>query len=246
MLIEHLKKTYADRCRRNPQYSLRAFARSLNIDSSTLSAILRGKRPLTAKTAQHLIEALGIRNPQESNELLLGVIGSKPNQTPDYNELTMEAAEVISSWEHFAILAVLELDDFQANNSNIARRLNLPLGLAIEALGRLELLGLAENHDGKWKLTGKNLATPANISSTVLREPLRQCIEKSLQSLENDPLEMRDFSGMTMAISSKKLREAKRMILEFRRKLSAYLEDGTKDSVYRLNIQLFPISKEKP
>lgn len=244
MLIEHLKKTFADRSRKNPQYSLRSFARSLDIDSSTLSAILRGKRPLTAKTAKRLIEALEIRDPRESNELLLGSLGETA-AVPSYETLSLEVAEVISSWEHFAILALLELDGFRAQNKTIARRLNLPLGIVIECLNRLELLGLVKQKSDTWVLTGKNMATPSNVPNSALRETLRQCIAKALESLEKDPVESRDITGTTMAISSKKLPEARRLIQDFRRNLSAFLEAGSKDAVYRLNVQLFPLSQEK-
>jgi transcriptional regulator with XRE-family HTH domain len=41
----------------NPRYSLRSFARSLSVDHSALSQILRGKRRLTART----VHALGRR-----------------------------------------------------------------------------------------------------------------------------------------------------------------------------------------
>ena len=70
MLIELLHKTYLDRRKRNPNYSLRAFARSLKIDSSTLSALIRRKRPLTQKTAQRLIKNLGFENSEMIRAIL--------------------------------------------------------------------------------------------------------------------------------------------------------------------------------
>lgn len=243
MLVEHLQKTFAERCRKNPQYSLRSFARSLQLDSSTLSAILRKKRPLTAKTAKRLIEALDIRDPHKCQELLLGSLGESAAPVPSYTDLSLEAAEVIGSWEHFAILALLEIDGIRGNNRLIAKRLGLPLGLVMEATHRLESLGLVKKRGDALVLTGKNMATFTRVPSQALREPLRQCILKALDSLDNDPLEKRDVTGITMAVSSAKLPEAARMIQDFRRNLSAFLEDGPKDSVYRLNVQLFPMEK---
>ena len=70
MLIELLHKTHSDRHKRNPNYSLRAFARSLKIDSSTLSALIRRKRPLTQKTAQRLIKNLGFKNSEMIRAIL--------------------------------------------------------------------------------------------------------------------------------------------------------------------------------
>lgn len=245
MLIEHLQRTYAERCRRNPQYSLRAFAKSLDIDSSTLSALIRRKRPLTAKTAQRLISNIGITDPSHAQALLLGVLGENPENTPEYQQLELEAAEVISSWEHFAIRSLLQLDSYRPNTKQIARRLNIPHGIALEALNRMEKLGLVVQQGEVWTDTGKNLATPSNVPNLALRGALRQCIVKAIDSLEKDPIDVRDMSGITMAISTRKLPEARKLIMDFRRKLCAFLEDGHKDAVYRLNIQLFPLSQEE-
>lgn len=245
MLIEHLERTFAERSRKNPQYSLRAFARALELDSSTLSSLIRRKRPLTAKMAKKLIERLEIKDPAQSQMLLLGAIGTPDtNSGPHYDVLSMETAEVISSWEHFAILSVLELDRFKADSRSISHRLNVPIGIVLDCLTRLEKLGLVQSKKGIWSLTGKNMSTPNDIPSATLRRHLRQYIERGLESLENDPVDRRDITGITMAIDAAKLPEAKKLIQDFRRRLAAVLENGKKNSVYRLNVQLFPLSKE--
>ena len=61
-LLIYLQSAFAQRKTKNPKYSLRAFAQSLNIDSSTLSAILGGKRPITAKRAVKILERLEIKD----------------------------------------------------------------------------------------------------------------------------------------------------------------------------------------
>ncbi|MGZ3656655.1 MAG: TIGR02147 family protein, partial [Bdellovibrionota bacterium] len=227
----------------NPQYSLRAFAKSLEIDSSTLSALIRRKRPLTAKTAQRLIANLGITDPSHSQSLLLGVLGQSDEAAPEYQQLDIEAAEVISSWEHFAIRSLLQLDGYRPNTKQIARRLNIPHGITLEALNRMARLGLVVQQGEIWLDTGKNLATPVNsVPNAALRGALRQYMVKAIDSLEKDPLDSRDMSGITMAIAAKKVPEARKLILDFRRRLCAFLEDGQKNSVYRLNVQLFPLA----
>lgn len=246
MLVEHMKRTFAERCRKNPSYSLRAFSRSLGMDSSTVSAILKGKRPLTIKTAQKIVEGLNITNPMEAQALIMGTFVKEEKEAlPSYSELAMQSAKAISSWEHFAILALLEIPDFKGMERSISERLNIPFGIVSECLVRLEKLDLVKNENGAWKLTGKNMATPSQIPSAALREGHRQYISKALESLESDAVDVRDISGITMAVSRSRLSEAKAMIQDFRRRLSAYLEEGKKDAVYRLNIQLFPLSQEK-
>lgn len=247
MLIDHMKKVFAERSRKNPSYSLRAFSRSLNMDSSTVSAIINGKRPLTIKTAMKIVEGLQIKNGAEIQSLISTTfINEKKVDTPEYSEIEIETAEAISTWQHFAILALLETKNFNHTERAISDRLMIPIGIVLDCLSRLEKIGfIVRNKNGNWALSKKNIATPSNIPSGALREGHRQNIMKALQSLDNDPVELRDISGVTIAVSRAKLDGAKKLIMEFRRNLSQYLEDGNKDSVYRLNIQLVPLSKEK-
>jgi uncharacterized protein (TIGR02147 family) len=246
MLIDHMKQTFAERCRKNPAYSLRAFSRSLGMDCSTVSSIMKGKRPLTIKSARKILNGLDIVNPVQAQAMIAETFTDKKNDTKlDYQQLSIESAEAISFWQHFAILAALELKGFKATDRNISERLTIPLGVVWECLDRLEKLGLVNKAASVWELTGKNISTPSDIPSAVLREGHRQHIKKALQSLDEDPVEVRDISGITMSISKARLKEAKKMIQEFRRNLSTLLEHGSRDAVYRLNVQLFPLSREK-
>ncbi len=58
---EFLRRQLAQRCTDNPQYSLRAFAKSLRTDHSSLSQIMRGKRRLTTETIRALAKEFGRR-----------------------------------------------------------------------------------------------------------------------------------------------------------------------------------------
>jgi hypothetical protein len=49
-----LETEFARRRRVNPRYSLRAFARSVNLEHSTLSQLLRGKRVMTWKSIREI------------------------------------------------------------------------------------------------------------------------------------------------------------------------------------------------
>jgi uncharacterized protein (TIGR02147 family) len=116
--------------------------------------------------------------------------------------------------------------------------------VALQSLERLKKLDLVEFKSGRWVATGKSLATQTDIPNAALKSANRQYLEKALVSLEVDPVEIRDVTGITMAIDAKKLPIAKEMIRDFRRNLARVLETGNKSAVYRLNVQLFPISKE--
>ena len=55
-----LQEELAKRCARNPRYSLRAFARYLALDHSTLSQLLRGRRRFTARTVERIGKRLAL------------------------------------------------------------------------------------------------------------------------------------------------------------------------------------------
>jgi transcriptional regulator with XRE-family HTH domain len=246
MIVEHLKRVFADRSRSNTSYSLRAFAKSLDLDSSTLSAILNGKRPVTLKMARKLIEGLGITDPKEAQMLLLATLtGESDDVEIPYTELAMEAAEAIASWQHFAILSLLELKTFKASPKNISARLNIQIVIVLDCLARLERLGLVEKREGHvWAVVRKDMATPVDIPSKAIREGNRQYIMKSLESLENDTVDLREISGVTLAVSKARLKDAKKLIRDFQMRLATFMESGHKTAVYRFNVQLFPLSKE--
>jgi len=49
------------RCKKNPRFSLRAFARTLEVEPSALSKILHGKRALTPKMLMRMANQLGLQ-----------------------------------------------------------------------------------------------------------------------------------------------------------------------------------------
>ena len=249
MLIDHLRNEFAARTRANPRYSLRSFSKSLKIDSSTLSALLRNKRPLSVKTARRLLDTLEIADPQTRQRIFAETFVATPHDEDAaediYTEIDLATFATISAWEHFAILAVLEISLVRPDVNSIARALDIPAGTAMLALTRLEKLELVYNQFGRWRLTGRNLTTAHNIPNDALKLANRQNIEKALESLEKDSIAIRDITGITIAINARKIPEAKKRIAEFRRSLAKFLEKGKKTAVYRLNLQLFPLTHEE-
>ena len=81
------------------------------------------------------------------------------------------------------------------------------------------------------------------MESQALRISHRQSIEQALLALNEIPIELRDITSITMAIDLKRLPLAKKIIKEFRLKMSDVLEKGDQSEVYNLNIQLLPVSR---
>ncbi len=247
MLVDYITQQFKQRRLAQPRYSLRRFAVDLGEDSSTLSALMKGKRPLTPKTAQRLAGKIAPDDPQLRDRFILAAV--QPDVKPQPKSFAALAATdyaSIHSWEHYAILSLLEVKNVRTTPRALARRLGLDDRQVTAALSRLYRLGLTKTHNGRLVPSGCQLTTTNDVPSSVLRQANRQYIEKALVSLETDPVDRRDITGITMAIDPEKLPEAKRMLLDFRRELASCLESGDKQDVYRLNLQLFPLSKGRP
>jgi uncharacterized protein (TIGR02147 family) len=234
---------------RRPNFSLRAFALKIGISAPELSEILRGKRKASARIIERVSQRLPL-SPEESEALLETVRQDKTdsnlaaqNQRPSL-QLNMDHFKAISDWFHFAILSLAETEDFSDNPAWIARRLNISLTQTKEALARLERLGMLERTEGgALKATGVQYATSDEIANVSLRNSHSKDLELAQKSLEQDEIEDRDFTAMTLAIDPKKLPMAKKMIREFRDRLGTFLESESKTEVYKICMQLFPLTK---
>jgi uncharacterized protein (TIGR02147 family) len=244
-----LQSELVKRVKKNPKYSLRAFASSLNVSHSALSQILRGQRPLTGKAIKKLGEGLGL-DPEQLNGFLQGTALAEANieaSNSAFSDLTMDSFQVIADWYHFAILELLLCGNFQPDMKVIARQLGISVAevsAAVERLIRLKMLEIKPN--GKWvDLTIGNTTTVAHpFTNVALKKLQRQILEKAMAALEEIPLEMRDQTGMLMAVDSRKLAGAKEIIKNFRRQMADYFgKCKDHDHVFQLSVSLFPVTQ---
>lgn len=240
-----LHREFLQRCQANKNYSLRAFARDIGIDHSTLSQILRGKRVITMKAYQRLSEKFDLT--QTQNDAFIETI--KKNIRKDeagFLEIQSTMFQLISEWYHFAIFELVTVRSFEANATWISKALSITEAEASAALDRLIKVGLV-----RMTSTG-NLVQEASMITTIGNHFTNDAFQRlqegvlslGLQSLKKVPLEKRDQTSVTMAINSKRLPEAKRRIKTFRRKLCQYLQkDADRDSVFQLGVSFYPLTQ---
>lgn len=248
---------------KNSRYSLRAMAKKLGLSPGRLSEIMNGRRRLTTQMAMRIADRLEY-GPDKRAEFL-GTVDDARNDAsnpraaiptaalpaplkslrqPKYDPLEMDRFHVIADWYHFAILSLIETTDFNSSPDWISKRLGISIAQAESALERLQSTKLISiSAKGRVRSTGKNIETPTDIASTALKRSHRQTLEQAIEAIYEVPLNERDITSMTMAIDSKKIPQAKKLIRDFRKKMAAFLENGPADEVYNLNIQLLPITK---
>ncbi len=258
----YLQQEFNSRCQRNPNYSLRAFARDLDMWPSKLSEVLNEKCGISSGTAKTLSKRLRL-SPDESAHFM-ALVESEHSRSParkraaiekvkvvgaalGFSELDLERFKVISDWIHFAILELCDVVDFQSNEKWIATRLGVSAGEVKEAVARLRTFGLlATDSNGRWVQTTTDLAAPEFFPSREKRNHHAQILNKSMAAIDRFASHERDFSSMTMAIASEQMEEARTAIRTFRRSFTRRFQaNKNKDRVFSLAIQFFPLD-DKP
>lgn len=231
---EKLRLELVKRCKSNSRYSLRAFSRFLEVEPAYLSKLLSAKRNFTPKTIQHFCKNLG----WDFQEINL------PNHSR-FESLSEDKFKLLSDWYYFAILELLEIKGFKLSARSVSKRLPINLIQAQDAIDRLTRLGLIKKVNEQWK-SQPNTTLDMGDTSVPLRVLQKQLLQLAEQALDEVSVSRRDQSGVTMAIDSKLLPEAKERIKKFRRELNAFLQEGRNcDEVYQLTISFFPLTTKE-
>lgn len=234
--------------RNNPHYSLRAYARDIGIHPATLSQIINGKRALPVKDAEKVIQKLNL-TPKEKSLFLNSLTKNKNfdqikiDEEDDRLVLDESYYKIIAEWEHYAVLELFNIVDFQRTKEDVARRLDLTMNRTDVVIHNLVVCKLIEiDSEGKLCKIPSDVRTTEDIVNQALRDSHKEAMQMGISKIDEYGVNERDFSSSTLAIDMRKLPEAKQLIREFRKKMAALLADGEHTEVYQLAIQFYPLS----
>ncbi len=264
LIQERLRQRMLEAKLKNPQVSVRGLAKQLKLPAGTVSLVLLGKRKLSSKLAMKFADALYF-DPMERARLeaafstekkpsrkskgsLLSKSETEEKFKPEALKLSADQFHVMKDWYYFAILNLTYTDDFKNEPEWIASRLNLKPEEVTDAIERLENLGLLKvNTQGKLKRTHKQLSTSDQIQNLSLRYSHYQNLELAKKSLDQNEINDRDFSWLTLPVNFDRMNEMKIMIREFQDQfLEKFGEEKNVTEVVRVAVQLFPLTTIKP
>ena len=242
----------------NPNYSLRAFARDLDVSPSVISRALHAEREISASTARRLVVALKLSEAEaelffnsvseeakkfvKKRNNLLGKAPDEPNPE-SWGLISNENFPAIASWKSYAILEGLGLSD-RRSLGEICQSLGISEEEGRVILSRLVQEGLVvEKPEGGFEKKRK-FTRMANIfeSSESLRGHQAEFLEHSRRALETVPIENRVHMTAMLAIDPQKVDRARLMIDEFIKKLSDVITVHPQKEVYWLGCSLIPVS----
>ncbi len=244
--IEQLSKEFRTRRERNAAYSLRSFSRDLKINPGRLSQYFSGQRSVTQNSALQIMNQLSL-SPQERAEWMgVSLLNAKMEIQSEPALLDQKVFELISEPIHFTILSLIETRSFFNNPRWIASRIRSSVPEVLQSLQLLKDLGLIiEKNETLAVVHQAGVRSSDGVQNAALRRAHEKQLSQAIESLDRIPLELRDITSITVAANTAKIPEAKALIKDFRRKLAALLECTDADEVYRIQIQLIPITEIK-
>lgn len=250
--------------KKNPQFSVRQWAKKMGLQSHTLLTLLiQGKRPLRVKHAKFLSLGLGLSMKEnlffqtliqyeaassiEEKELCkMWLVEQNPGQ--DFTTRELDEFSVISDWIHMAILGASRLKDFDGKPETLKNRIGSKTSVheIRSAMNRMMEMGLLEKQaDGNLWPAYQRITNKDDVANAGARKYHQQVIELAKNAIEEQGVTEREYQSLSIAIRKEDLDLAKEMIKKFRMQFVQALGLQTReaDELYQLNVQFFRLTE---
>lgn len=259
----YLHDYYEARRAEDAFFSYRFMARKVGMDHGYLVKLLQQKVHLAEGHLGKFIGFCGLKGRDEDYfRTLVHFNKSKnPDQTAILFEKLMNLAgveahpvekdqfEYYSAWYHSAIRALLGHMKYDGEAGVLAKALNPPVPerQVVESVQLLERLKLVrKDEEGLYKPTEALITTGGNLQAAAVRQFQHEMIRLADEALERHPKDQRDISSVTISIEASDLGEVRSRIAALRQSLMSLASmSASADSVFQLNVQLFPLSRIK-
>lgn len=246
-------------------WSFGLWSKSLGLKTtSSLTKIIQGQREpgpqitdkfvryfgFDHKQAQYfrdLIRLQKIKNDSRLSVMLMEKIGKDFPQS-SLRLMDNKSFLIISNWYYLALRELVRIKGFQENPDWIVEQFQFKItgrevSQAIKIL--IEMGLLKRDKSNNLIIVDGRLDTSNDISSEAIRRYHEQMLEHAKAAVRKFNVEEREITSTTLVMNSKQIGIAKELIREFKQKFEQLLEDESGDRVYQIQIQLFPLTKNK-
>ena len=261
---------YYDERKRTSAFTWRDFARDAGFSSAVyLKYVCEGKKNLSIAAAGSVANAMGLAGFENTYFVLM--VSYAHAKSDVAKRAAFEERCALARAHKVRVLGNEEFDYFKSWKNPVLRELAphmpgaKPLEMAHACKQKISAAEVSETLDflvkanllkkdksGNYVQTDKSLSMgPVDAVPVAARDMQRQMGEFAVNALDM-PLSERDMSGLTMGLTRRAYDRIRKEIADFRRRIVAIAsEDDETEQVYRLNLQLFPLSerldcKEKP
>ena len=253
---------YYDERKRCSAFSWHAFAQKAGFSSDVyLKYVCEGKKNLSVGSAGSVANAMGLVGFEYDYFVLMVSYAHAKNDAA--KRAAFEERCALAQAHKIRVLGDEEFNYFKSWRNSVIRELAphmpgaKPLDMARACKQKISATEVSETLDflikakllkkdknGNYQQTDKAIKmAPVEAVPLAARDLQRQMGEFAIQSLEL-PLSERVMSGYTLGLTHRAYERIKKEVDEFYRRVVAIAtEEDETDRVYRLNVQLFPMSE---
>lgn len=251
---EIIKEELDARLKRNPLgYSLRSFARDLELSPATLSLILQKKTGISQKKAASVAQKLKL--PTQEKDFFLDLVQSNCAKSKTerqiasaklyryetkYTSVEADIFHVIKDWYHLAIMELTQIKGFRPDALWISKKLNITEDEAQLGLERLVRLEILETHKGKLRPTSDYLIVLSKAPSAAAKHFQTQILQKITRSFDEVDRSSRDIGTVMIRMRATDMDYVVKTLKETRRDIASHVQQGDDhDSVFCLTTSFF-------
>ena len=253
---------YYDERKRSSAFTWRDFARDAGFTSPVyLKYVCEGKKSLSVGAAGSVANAMGLAGFESTYFVLM--VSYAHAKSDKAKRAAFEERCALAQAHKVRVLGNEEFDYFKSWKNPVLREIAphmpgaRPLEMAHACKQKISATEVSETLDflmragllkkdknGNYVQTEKSISMgPVDAVPVAAREMQRQMGEFAVKAMDL-PLSERDMSGVTMGITRRAYEQIKKEIADFRRRIVAIASaDDDTEQVYRLNMQLFPLSE---
>lgn len=222
----------------NPQYSIRAFAKLIGVDQSTLCKFFKRERNFTWPTINRCLERLSA-----PEEVIQQFREDRFVLASDYTDIEEDQLNLLADWKCWATIEYLKIDPL-ATSKSIAAYFNISEEDVKDGIARMMRLGFLSEKDGVYKILRPNNSWYNNEKTSIARRELQKdLLTLSMKALNDVDVEQRYHGSLTVAIDKNKLPEIKEKFNTFQSDIGKYLQKSHDlTDVYQLTLSFFPLS----
>ncbi len=256
-------KDYYDERKRSSAFTWREFARDAGFSSAVyLKYVCEGKKNLSVGSAGSVANAMGLVGFESTYFVLMVSYAHAKGDVA--KRAAFEERCALARAHKVRVLGEEEFGYFKSWMNPVLRELAphmpgaKPLEIAHACKPKISAAEVSETLDflvranllkkdasGNYVQTDKSISMgPVDAVPVAARDMQRQMGEFAVKALDL-PLSERDMSGLTMGLTRRAYERIRKEIADFRRRIVAIAsEDDDTEQVYRLNLQLFPLSEK--
>ncbi|MCQ2061758.1 MAG: TIGR02147 family protein [Fibrobacter sp.] len=260
---EWLRDAFDDFKKRKTVISWRYMAMKLGADPGNLLRVSQGKIHLTTSLVQPMAEFFELSEKEAAYWAELVYFGRAKTDAEALNHyekmqmlkgiplkrLAKKELEFYRHWYCNSIRSIIGICKFKDDYEGLAECCTPAISVD-EAKNAVKLLYdlnmISKDRDGFWKVNDTFVSTGGNWRSEAVRTFQNETIRLAGESLERHAPPLRDISTVTMTFKMDDIALIREKIKEFRSELLRMSQEGEgDDTVFQLNVQLFPLGFAK-